>query len=135
MVFTQYSSLITTKSNNYFLNILTIMDFSSILILMDGSRLKELREAFNMTQVELAKRLHVTPSLIVKWETENVTPRRATIVQLAKIFGCSIDYLFGVETKELTGPEQKLLNELKHLNESQIKALVKLVQALQQKED
>lgn len=59
--------------------------------------LKILREKANLTQQQLAVKLHVDRSSVAKWETGNCFPRTGTLPQLAKILGCSVDELLKEE--------------------------------------
>lgn len=60
-----------------------------------SERLKELRIEKNLTQGDLAKQTGMTQSGIAKWETGVASPSIDMLIALAKIFGCSIDYLVG----------------------------------------
>lgn len=56
--------------------------------------IKKLRESKGMTQKALAHRLGVERSTVAKWETGEATPRSDKLLEIAKIFGCTIDDLF-----------------------------------------
>ncbi len=60
-------------------------------------RLKALREQLNMTQSDLARRLGLTRSSVNGWEMGISLPSTPIIVELAKIFHVSSDYLLGLE--------------------------------------
>lgn len=58
-------------------------------------RIRELREAANLTQQELANAMGVVRGAVTNWETENTLPRSRQLPLLAKILGCdSIDALY-----------------------------------------
>ena len=57
------------------------------------NRLKELREQKNITQIQLAELLNVTQSAVTKWETGESKPRAEKLIQLAKLFDCTVDEL------------------------------------------
>ena len=57
------------------------------------NRLKELREQKNITQIQLAELLNVTQSAVTKWETGESRPRAEKLIQLAKLFDCTVDEL------------------------------------------
>ncbi|HSA75566.1 MAG TPA: helix-turn-helix transcriptional regulator [Candidatus Nitrosocosmicus sp.] len=59
-----------------------------------AQRLRRLREAREMSQLDLAKLLRVTGGVISSWEVERQFPSIANAIELGKIFGCSLDYLF-----------------------------------------
>ena len=58
-----------------------------------GQKIKKARTEANMTQKELADSLNVTFQTISKWENEATEPDLATLRSLAKILGCSLEYL------------------------------------------
>ena len=62
-----------------------------------GQKLKKLRTEKGLTQKDLADQLHVTFQTVSKWESDTNEPDFSTIKELAKIFDCSIEYLFNDE--------------------------------------
>ena len=63
---------------------------------MFGNTIKKLRERHDMTQQQLAKILNVSTSTVGKWEGKgNVIPSAEILIELAKCFDVSIDYLLG----------------------------------------
>ena len=60
-------------------------------------RLKELRLERGLTQTELANKTKISQAGIAKWETGDRTPNLEYLIVLAKFFGCSADYLIGLE--------------------------------------
>ncbi len=58
-----------------------------------GNKINELRKARMMTQDELAEKLNVSPQAVSKWENDLSVPDISTLVQLADLFGASLDYL------------------------------------------
>lgn len=61
--------------------------------------LKELREENNLTQDEVAEKLSLTRQTISRYETGSIEPPFSTLIKLADIYQCSLDYLAG-RTKE-----------------------------------
>ena len=57
-------------------------------------RLKELRRAHNITQVELAKKVGLCTMTISKYENGG-KPNYLKVLEMAEIFGVSMDYLLG----------------------------------------
>ena len=89
---------------------------------MTAERIKALREARGWTQAELARRLSITRNGVNSWEQGLSMPSPACLVDLAKLFSVSTDYLLGVErleTVNVTG-----------LNEEDIALLAKLADRL-----
>ena len=64
---------------------------------MLGYRIRELRVSFGWNQVELAKKLNISKQTVSNWENENIQPSVEMLVQVAKIFRVSTDYLLGLE--------------------------------------
>ena len=64
---------------------------------MTADRIKALREARGWTQAELARRLNITRNGVNSWEQGLSMPSPACLVDLAKLFSVSTDYLLGVE--------------------------------------
>lgn len=58
-----------------------------------GSRIKKEREAANVTQAELAKRIDVASSMIGQWENSNRNPKPATLEKIATALNISVDRL------------------------------------------
>lgn len=91
---------------------------------MTSERIKALREARGWTQAELARRLNITRNGVNSWEQGLSMPSPACLVDLAKLFSVSTDYLLGVErleTVNVTG-----------LNESDIALLAQLADRLRE---
>ena len=65
---------------------------------MTAEKIKKLREARGWTQAELARRLGVTRNGVNSWEQGLSMPSPACLVELAKVFSVSTDYLLGVES-------------------------------------
>ena len=61
-----------------------------------GERLKELRLARGLSQMQLASILHISQSAIAKWELNKTEPTASAIILIAEYFGETTDYLLGV---------------------------------------
>ena len=66
-----------------------------------GEKLRKLRLESGMTQAELAEKLNITKSVISYYELRERTPSPDVIVQLARIFHVTTDYLMGVDNRKL----------------------------------
>ena len=64
---------------------------------MIAESIKILRENREMTQTELARYLGITRSSVNAWELGISVPSTQYIVELAKLFKVSTDYLLGLE--------------------------------------
>lgn len=62
-----------------------------------GDRIAECREWFEMTQGDLGNAIGVKPGRIQNWEGGRACPIAKLFPPLAEVFGCSTDYLLGVE--------------------------------------
>ena len=63
-------------------------------------RIKVLREDTGMSQSELARKLDVTRSSVNAWEMGLSTPTTHYIVEMAKLFHVSSDYLLGLTSEK-----------------------------------
>jgi len=68
-------------------------------ITLTPDRIKALREDAGMTQAELSRRLGITRSSVNGWEMGLALPSTALLVELAKTFHVSTDYLLGLESE------------------------------------
>ena len=84
--------------------------------------LKTLRLREDMTQAQLAQKLSLTKSVISAYETGLRLPSYDVLIQIAKIFNVTTDYLLGLERKyEL---------DLSGLTQAEIDALLNLIKAM-----
>lgn len=77
---------------------------------MTADRIKALRMARGWTQADLARRLGITRNGVNSWEQGLSMPSPAFLVELARVFSVSTDYLLGVErlaTVNVTGLEER----------------------------
>lgn len=65
---------------------------------MFGERLKELRRRNKMSQKELGEALHLSQRAISRYEGNESEPEFQTLIEMAKYFNVTIDYL--METDE-----------------------------------
>ncbi len=57
-------------------------------------RIKELREAAELQQRQVAESMGVLQTAVSNWETEVALPRARQLPRLARVLGCSIGDLF-----------------------------------------
>ena len=62
-----------------------------------GERIKELRKEKGVSQLTLAKAVGVDKRAIIFWEQQVNEPKASYIVNLAKFFNVSTDYLLGLD--------------------------------------
>ncbi len=65
-----------------------------------GERLKALRTSAGMSQTDLAKRLHVSKSVVSYYELLERNPSPDTLIRLADIFHVTTDYLLGIQNRK-----------------------------------
>lgn len=91
--------------------------------------IRELREEMHLTQSELAQKLSTSQRNVSNYETGTSEPDLAMIVQLADIFGVSLDELFGreghmLEADKLEGLDRLLVRKMRELSDEQKAALL-----------
>ena len=74
-----------------------------------GQKLKKLRTEKNLTQKDLADRLHVTFQTVSKWESDINEPDFSTLKEIAKLLDCSIEYLFSEDEQPVEEPKQEVV--------------------------
>ena len=87
---------------------------------MTADRIKALRESRGWTQAELARRMNMTRNGINSWEQGLSMPSPQSLVDLARLFSVSTDYLLGVEkhnTVNVTGLDEKDVALIAQLSE------------------
>lgn len=92
---------------------------------MVAAKIKLLREQRGMTQTELAKRLGITRSSVNAWEMGISVPSTQYIVELARLFKVSTDYLLGVASSATVN--------VSGLTEKDIQLVCALVEHLREK--
>ena len=63
-----------------------------------AKNITELRLLNNMTQLELAEKLNYSNKTISKWERAESTPDISILVEIATLFGVTLDYLVKEES-------------------------------------
>mgnify|MGYP003304499378 CR=1 FL=1 len=72
-----------------------------------AKKITELRTLNNMTQLELAEKLNYSDKTISKWERAESSPDIAVLVEMADLFGVTLDYLVRSENVEEAVSEYK----------------------------
>jgi transcriptional regulator with XRE-family HTH domain len=76
-------------------NIITSKDFQRSGYVTFGERLKKLREEKSMRQEDLANLINVHRATIGKYETNERSPDKDTIILLSDLFNVTTDFLLG----------------------------------------
>lgn len=104
--------------------------------MIQGTKIKQRREALGMTQQELADKLYVTIQAVSQWENGKTQPDSDRILLLAKLLGTTADALLdgsqaGIEPWQLSDrmfSEEHMYSKLKTL--AQAEGLTETYQAL-----
>lgn len=68
-----------------------------------GEKITKQRKELNYTQEQLADILGVSRQSISKWESDIAYPETEKLIELGKLFNCSMDYLLKEEVTEKSG--------------------------------
>lgn len=93
---------------------------------MISHRIKELRELNNFTQSEIGRILGITRSSVNAWEMGVSIPSTKYVIELARLFSVSTDYLLEVE-------HEMVLN-LSGLDKDSIKILINMEQYMRKRQ-
>jgi len=93
---------------------------------MFGERIKELRMANNLNQVQLAQALNVTTQSVSNWEHDNILPSIDLLRRIAVFFNCTTDYLL-----ELEEDGERLSIEVEDLTIQQVVHIQRLIRDFQ----
>lgn len=66
-----------------------------------GLKLKKLREEKNLTQKQVAERIHMDTSTISSYESGTIVPSIEALLALARLYNVSTDYLLGVDNRPM----------------------------------
>ncbi len=66
---------------------------------MFGERIKTLRTAHGLNQVDLGRNLGVSKQTVSNWENDNILPSIELLKKIALYFGCSTDYLLELDDR------------------------------------
>lgn len=84
---------------------------------MLSKNIARLRKSRGLTQVELAKTLHVTQSAVSHWESGRSIPDTVQLFQIAEFFGTSVDDIKTEKPQASTAKENKPLPETEQKKE------------------
>lgn len=84
-------------------------------MIMIGETIRELRDSFNINQVELAKNLGVTKQCVSNWENDNILPSIDMLIKISKFFNVTTDYLLGLKDATTINVDGLTLSEIAHI--------------------
>lgn len=76
-----------------------------------GEKIAKQRKELNYTQEQLADILGVSRQSISKWESDIAYPETDKLIELGKLFNCSMDYLLKEEVTEISGVRESGFTE------------------------
>ena len=82
---------------------------------MLNERIREIRLARKISQVELAKALGVTKQSVSNWENDNIQPSIDMLVKIADALHVSTDYLLGREERRVIDVTGLPENSIQHI--------------------
>lgn len=85
---------------------------------MFGERIKTLRNAYNLNQVQLAGHLGVSKQTVSNWENNNILPSIDMLIRIARYFSVSTDYLLEFEERsfiEITGLTHEQISHIQQI--------------------
>ena len=78
-------------------------------------KIRRLRTAHGITQVELAHRLGVSKQSVSNWESNNIQPSIELLEKIADLFGGTTDYLLGREDLQVLDVSGLTAQQVAHL--------------------
>ena len=94
-----------------------------------SDRIRILREKHEMTQITLGRKLGVTKSVISTYETGLHQPKHEVLLKIARLFGVSINYLYGEEENLVIHDHHVNLAGLEKEDVEEITRLIMLLRA------
>ena len=97
-----------------------------------GAKIAIQRKELNYTQEQLADILGVSRQSISKWESDIAYPETEKLIELGKLFDCSMDYLLKEEVIEKGDVQTSILTEISRKvvnpkNKDKSKKLLKII--------
>ena len=97
-----------------------------------GEKIAIQRKELNYTQEQLADILGVSRQSISKWESDIAYPETEKLIELGKLFDCSMDYLLKEEVIEKGDVQTSILTEISRKvvnpkNKDKSKKLLKII--------
>ena len=84
---------------------------------MFNERLKELREAKRLSQVQLAKELNISKQSVSNWENNNILPSIDVLIKVIQFFRVSTDYILGLTDRKYIEVSNLTLEEMAHIQQ------------------
>lgn len=96
---------------------------------MFGDRLKDILDAKEITQKELAAKLNIAPTTLNGYITNKRQPNLELIKKIAEILGVSTDYLLDCSSNNtsLTSQELLMLNLFRQMNANERNSILNML--------
>lgn len=92
-----------------------------------ADKIRHIREQAGITQAELARKLGLTRSSVNSWEMGLSVPSTQYVIELAKLFDVSTDYLLGLE--------QGATISVEGLSDKEVSVLLELISCFREHRD
>lgn len=94
-----------------------------------GEKLSKMRKEYNYTQEQLADILGVSRQSVSKWESEITYPETDKLIEIGKLFDCSMDYLLKENITEKSGAIANVFTEkvMTDKNKIKLKKVLKII--------
>lgn len=83
---------------------------------MLNKRIRDLRMAHSMNQVEFAKRLSVTKQTVSNWENNNIMPSIDMLIKIADFFNTTTDFMLGRSVEKSIDVSGLTDEQIAHIN-------------------
>jgi len=106
----------------------------SLINMKFQEKIKALRKAADMSQQDLAEKLHIHVTHLSKMENGHLMPSIDIVQRLMKVFTVSADQLLNEDEKTVVDIKNSELNEqvalISHLDEEERNALIKIINSM-----
>lgn len=101
-----------------------------------GEKISRMRKEYNYTQEQLADILGVSRQSVSKWESDIAYPETEKLIELGRLFECSMDYLLmddvteknGVQASGITEKAEEIAKKvITEKNKSRAKSVLKII--------
>jgi len=94
-----------------------------------SDRIRILREKHNMTQLALGRKLGITKSVVSSYETGLHQPKHEILMKVSRLFGVSMNYLYGQEENLVVHNTHVNFSGLEEEDVQEITRLIMLLRA------
>lgn len=84
---------------------------------MLNEKIRSIRLAKKISQVELAQMLGVTKQSVSNWENDNIQPSIDMLVKISKALNVSCDYLLGLDNRRMLDVSKLSEQQIQHIQD------------------